>query len=313
MTGRRVPWWVWLLVAVPWLGGLVSAAVIIIADAADRKLTVTAPATVVAILIGSLMTVVGVALVVGSRHVWTADEPPAEGRAPVDSAPPRRLLERFDDELAGRLATAYDLLGSVRAAAERGVLATADVAALRSAQAQIEGLSALVAELQTLTDLSGRWAEPAPVDLGPVVTDVLALVAASPGLGGRHLADPDVATTVAVLGDRDLLRMALHKIVLNAITYSRPGDTIALRATDDGAEVVVEVSDTGLGIPADELSLAPAGPNPDSSGHGIRGAGFGLMLAWVAVERQGGAVRVRSREGLGTVVTVALPAARPGR
>ncbi|MBA2477895.1 MAG: HAMP domain-containing histidine kinase [Sporichthyaceae bacterium] len=43
------------------------------------------------------------------------------------------------------------------------------------------------------------------------------------------------------------------------------------------------------------------------------GSGLGLTLAKAAVERHGGTIRVRSREGLGTVVAVALPAARRPR
>ena len=303
-----------MLVAAPWAAGLAWAAWVVLTGEADREFTVAAPATVAAIVGGSMATALAAAVVVGLRYGWPGDDGARSPAAPEPSARPLGLLHRLDREVAARVVSVGDLVDSVRAAAERGVLAPADVAALQSAAAEIDELGTLVADLNRLSDLASRGSTAVPVDIGQVLGDVVTRIEASPGLGGRQLSGPRIATTVAALGDPDLLLMALQKVVLNAITYSRPGDTIAIRASDDGpSAMVVEVSDTGRGIPAEEISLV------GDAGTGQRGvepshrAGLGLALARAAVERHGGAVRVRSREGLGTVVTVVLPAARRGR
>ena len=295
MTGRRVPWWVWVLVAVPWAAGLVCAAAIVAAGQADREVAVRAPAAVTAILAGSFLTLVAAAFVAGSRHVWTPVERDSESVAVGERGGSPHPLDRLAEEVAARLSNVRGLVDSLGAAAARGALTPDEDAALAAAQAGIDDLAALFTEVKRLTDLGKRAAEPVAIQLGPVLHDVVEMVTASPGLGGRHLTKPDLVTTAAALGDRDLLQMALHKIVVNAITSTRPGETIGIRVDDGGADIVVEVSDTGRGLSADE-------PQP-----------VALTIARMAIERHGGAVRVRSRAGLGTVATVRLPAYRRGR
>ena len=56
-----------------------------------------------------------------------------------------------------------------------------------------------------------------------------------------------------VAGDADLLFLAVHNLVDNALKFSRPGDTIEIRALEDGTQVLVEVADTGPGVPAEEI------------------------------------------------------------
>jgi two-component system OmpR family sensor kinase len=56
-----------------------------------------------------------------------------------------------------------------------------------------------------------------------------------------------------VEGDRDLLFIAVQNLVANAIKFSAPGDTVEVRASEDGDALLLEVADTGAGIPADEI------------------------------------------------------------
>jgi len=136
VTGRRVPWWGWLLVAAPWAAGLGWAVVVAIIGPADREVVVRGPATVGAIVAGSVLTAVAAALVVTFRQPWPGTDhlgrpalpDPQEG--PVHGSP--SLLHRLDREAVGRLGSVRDLLASVRAAAERGVIAPADVTGERA-------------------------------------------------------------------------------------------------------------------------------------------------------------------------------------
>jgi two-component system OmpR family sensor kinase len=111
----------------------------------------------------------------------------------------------------------------------------------------------------------------------------------------------------AVLGDRDLLFLSIVNLLDNALKFTRPGDTIEVRAFEDRRSVVIEVADTGPGIPDDELPRVGEELYRGRAAHGVQGSGLGLALARAIVQRHGGAVIIRSRAGQGTVVTVRLP------
>lgn len=320
MTTRRVPWWLWSLVAAPWAAGLGWAVFAVLTGRANREIVLRGPATVAAIVAGSAVTVVAAAVLLSfrtHRSGLDVDRPatPDEPSGPPGS--PTQLRNQLDRDVDGRLASVRDLLATVRTAAARGLLTPADVTALDQAASEVADLVTLLTEVGTLANLQEAPSNPGPFDVDAVLADVAALVTASPGLGGRRLvrpaAEPGATTGTSALGDRDLLFLALHKIVLTALGSSRPDSTITMRASHRGAEVVVEVSDTGRGIPADQMPHLWDPVNAARSTERAGGAGLGLSLAKVAVERHGGAIRARSREGLGTVVTIVLPAARPGR
>jgi two-component system OmpR family sensor kinase len=108
------------------------------------------------------------------------------------------------------------------------------------------------------------------------------------------------------LGDRDLLVLAFRNLIDNALKYSAPGDRVEIRATDDGQWVTVEVADTGLGIPSDQLPRIFEELYRADNAHGISGSGLGLALVWSILKLHGGRIDVRSREAGGTVVRVRL-------
>ena len=111
----------------------------------------------------------------------------------------------------------------------------------------------------------------------------------------------------SLVGDEVALSEALFNLVCNAIDASVSGSTVSVttNATEDGDQVWV-IEDTGHGIPAEAL---PDIGRPFYSRR-AGGSGLGLALARAAVTRQGGLLRIESREGSGTSVTVYLPRAR---
>jgi two-component system OmpR family sensor kinase len=115
-----------------------------------------------------------------------------------------------------------------------------------------------------------------------------------------------------VTGDLDLLFVAVYNLLDNALKFTRPNDSIEVRASDDGTAVVVEVADTGLGIPEDELSHVFEELYRGQEARGIEGSGLGLTLVKAVVERHGGTVTLRSRVGQGSVFTLHLPASSGG-
>jgi two-component system OmpR family sensor kinase len=110
-----------------------------------------------------------------------------------------------------------------------------------------------------------------------------------------------------VRGDPDLLLLAVHNLLENALKFSRPGDTLELRAFEDGPEVVIEVADTGPGIPEEEQPHVWEELYRGEAGRGVPGSGLGLALVRAIAERHNGRVGLRSRLGQGTVFTLRLP------
>ena len=117
------------------------------------------------------------------------------------------------------------------------------------------------------------------------------------------------------LGDRVVLRQAMINLVDNAIKYTPIGGTIQIRASESSSRAILDVSDTGPGIPP-ELSTRifdrfyRAG-RPRSE---IGGAGLGLSIAKWAVEANGGHLSLEKTGGTGSTFRITLPhagAARP--
>ncbi|GAH51568.1 unnamed protein product, partial [marine sediment metagenome] len=112
-----------------------------------------------------------------------------------------------------------------------------------------------------------------------------------------------------VEGDPDLLLLAIHNLLDNAIKFTSRGDTIEVRAFDDGSEIVIEVADTGPGIPEQEIPRVWEELYRGEQARGVPGSGLGLPLVRAIIEKHGGIVGVRSKPDHGTVFIMRLPAA----
>ncbi len=218
------------------------------------------------------------------------------------SADRRRFLQRLDHEMKNPLTAIQAGLANLNEAP--------DPQALESVKAQSQRLSRLVSDLRKLADLETRPLEHAPVDLGEILQSVIDLAQEDPRSKGREI---DLTLPQApwplppVIGDDDLLLLAMHNLVDNALKFSQPGDRIETRAFEDGSAVVVEVADTGPGIPPDELPHVWEELYRGKGARGVQGSGLGMALVKAIIERHGGSVALRSRVNTGTVVTARLP------
>ena len=107
--------------------------------------------------------------------------------------------------------------------------------------------------------------------------------------------------------DEKLLRHIFGNLLSNAIKYSPEGTGVAFRVRRDGAEMVFEVADRGIGIPADEVPHLFESFHRASNVGAIQGTGLGLAIVKNAVERHGGRIELRTRVGEGTTFIVRLP------
>ena len=174
-------------------------------------------------------------------------------------------------------------------------------------------LLTLISELLTLSKLEadGVLSDAEVIDLTQVVTTGLAVL--SPTVARR-----DVELTVAVppcpatvSGDRDMLERVVINLVDNAVKFTPDGGRVTVALTSCADRVVLEVVDTGIGVPAQEQqrlfdrffrsSLAQH--------HAIPGSGLGLSIAHKIIEQHGGTLEVSSEAGTGSTFRVSLPTA----
>lgn len=115
------------------------------------------------------------------------------------------------------------------------------------------------------------------------------------------------AEPVRIYGDRDRLDQVLTNLAGNAVRFSPPGETVALRARVDGPDLVVEVVDHGPGIPPDEAAhVFERFFQGRNKGYGHKGAGLGLAIVKSLVEAHGGSVGVQSTPGTGSTFWIRL-------
>ena len=115
-------------------------------------------------------------------------------------------------------------------------------------------------------------------------------------------------------GDIDQLRRVLLNLVENALKFTPPGGRIELAAHGEGTSLVVlEVRDTGSGIPAEDLPhvfdrFYRADPSRTRTFSPVGGSGLGLSIARELIEAHGGTIAISSLVDKGTTVSVRLPA-----
>ncbi len=214
----------------------------------------------------------------------------------------RRFLQRLDHELKNPLTAMRAALVNLAEAPTPEALSSIENQAVR--------LSRLTANLRKLADLETRPLEYSEVDLTELLEETLALLEERGNGRQMTLNVPRTPWPLPVItGDQDLLFLAFHNLLENAVKFTAEGDTVEVRAFEDGAHVIVEVADTGPGIAANDLPHVWEELFRGRAARGIPGSGLGLSLVRAIIMRHQGEVALRSREGRGTVVSVRLPVA----
>ncbi len=217
----------------------------------------------------------------------------------------RRFIRRLDHELKNPLTAIRAGLANLAGQAGDPVVA--------SVRAQVDRVARLSTDLRKLAELEAQPLEPEAVDLGQLLTELVESVQERAEVAARHLqlALPRAPWPLPpIAGDRDLLFLALYNLLDNACKFSRPDDTIEIRAFEDGSSVAVEVADTGPGVPEEDLPHLGEELYRGSAPRTVEGSGLGLALVQAIVARHHGAMAIRSRVGRGTVVTLRFPVGR---
>ena len=171
---------------------------------------------------------------------------------------------------------------------------------------QTERLSRMV---QTLLDMSELKAVPRNdrIQLAPMIEEVLADLSPLAEKSGVTLSQS--GEDLWITGSDVLVYRAIFNLVENGVKYNRPGGSVCAAVSRRGEEAMIEIKDTGCGIPEDfrESVFQPFFRVDKSRSREKGGVGLGLSLVWEIVHLHSGDVRVRESDETGTVIEMTLP------
>ena len=146
--------------------------------------------------------------------------------------------------------------------------------------------------------------------IGTVVQDTLKLVRNQLTLSGINVEQDFPADLPPIRGEKKSLQQVFLNLFINAIQAMLDGGTLQISAhpSADGQWMVIDVTDTGVGIDPGHLSQI-FDPFYTTKQVG-RGTGLGLSVTYGIVEKHGGHIEVKSSKGAGATFTVTLPIQR---
>jgi two-component system OmpR family sensor kinase len=300
-------WWGWVLALLPAGAGILIAILATYEFTANPTLYLRGNLAALAFLGGVIIS----GTIIASAQFWIRSQrrqkkeiQEVQKQASEDR---RQFLQRLDHELKNPLTAIQAGLTNLTIEPLTDHLAE-EVSAV---QTQVQRISRLVADLRKLAALERAPVETVVVNMADLLTDVVSAVKDQPSTKERQITLilphapwplPDIE------GDPDLLLLAIHNLLDNAAKFTTPGDTIEVRAFDDGSDIVIEVADTGAGIPQTEIAQVWEELYRGERARGVPGSGLGLPLVRAIIEKHGGSVELRSRPDQGTVFSVHLPA-----
>ncbi|MDF1607256.1 ATP-binding protein [Hoeflea sp. YIM 152468] len=146
------------------------------------------------------------------------------------------------------------------------------------------------------------------VDLGPLLEETLRLVAIQAESKGIEV-EQSISPRLSLPADRRAMKQILLNLLSNAVKFTGPGGRIMVRARKVSRAVTLTIEDTGIGIPKAMLSRIgqPFEQVQTQFSKSTGGSGLGLAISRSLAELHGGAMKVRSKEGVGTIVSVRIP------
>jgi len=150
--------------------------------------------------------------------------------------------------------------------------------------------------------------EPESMDLRQLLKGIVDSLMPLALKNGQELSFESPSSLPSVWADEDRLRQVVLNLINNAFKFTPSEGKITLRAKEDGANLIVEVQDTGRGISKEEQQrlFEPYHRIESEVGH-LSGLGLGLSLSKMLVELHGGKIWVKSQKGKGSTFGFSIP------
>ena len=175
-------------------------------------------------------------------------------------------------------------------------------------------LSTMIKDLNIFLMMATKQLRPQPVDLVLLVKELLIDFQVQSAAAGLTLLSEVTPASVEIFADPVNVARVVDNLLGNALKFTPAGGTITLRLRKDADWAELQVSDTGIGIPADKLPYIfergyRVATNTSSQ---YNGRGLGLALVRELVEAQGGEISVHSVVGEGSTFCVSFPLLKEG-
>ncbi|HEX6101678.1 MAG TPA: ATP-binding protein [Alphaproteobacteria bacterium] len=224
-----------------------------------------------------------------------------------------RLKSEFIANVSYELRTPLNAIIGFAEILDRQYFGPLNVRQIEYSKGIVEASQRLLALINDILDVANIEAgylqlEVQPVDMRALIQGVEAL--AHERLRNRQLTFETVCEedVGAVHADERRLKQALYNLISNAVKFTPEGGRISLTVAREGADVVMTVADTGVGIAPEDQARVFNKFERGQGAHSQIGAGLGLALVKSLIELHGGRVELKSAPGEGTSVTCRIPA-----
>ena len=165
-----------------------------------------------------------------------------------------------------------------------------------------------LAQIKRMLDDLRNIAKPVPLESFPIeinraLAEVIESMQTSAATSGLTLESDLVAGQVFIKGDLFALNRVCRNLITNAFQATVPGGRVTVRTRRENEHAIIDVADTGSGIPKDRLDTI----FDDFVTTKKRGLGLGLAISKKVVEQLGGTIGVTSEVGTGTTFTLRFP------
>jgi two-component system cell cycle sensor histidine kinase PleC len=147
-----------------------------------------------------------------------------------------------------------------------------------------------------------------PVALHEILQETLRIVGLQAEEAGITVSQK-ISDKIILDADRRAMKQILLNLLSNAVKFSEDGGRISVRARTVSGAVAITIEDTGIGISKEALRQLgqPFEQVQNQFTKSHKGSGLGLAISRSLTELHGGAMKIRSTEGVGTIISIRLP------